>query len=144
MSIGVSGAQTMSWILFPDVVDIAQLGLGERIAGSLSGAMTFTRKAAAAFAIFFVGNVLNLSGFIPKTDLVPHPVQPQSAILGIGRIADKPVIKDNAVVPGKVMPISMSVDHRIVDGGEVARFLNEVLSMLKEPLLIWANEGGEA
>ncbi len=75
---------------------------------------------------------------------VPVINYPQSAILGIGRIADKPVIKDNAVVPGKVMPISMSVDHRIVDGGEVARFLNEVLSMLKEPLLIWAKEGGEA
>lgn len=75
---------------------------------------------------------------------VPVINYPQSAILGVGRIADKPVIKDNAVVPGKVMPISMSVDHRIVDGGEVARFLNEVLAMLKEPLLIWAKEGGEA
>lgn len=75
---------------------------------------------------------------------VPVINYPQSAILGVGRIADKPVIKDNAVVPGKVMPISMSVDHRIVDGGEVARFLNEVLAMLKEPLLIWAQEGGNA
>jgi len=75
---------------------------------------------------------------------VPVINYPQSAILGIGRIADKPVIKDNAVVPGKVMPISMSVDHRIVDGGEVARFLNEVIAMLKEPLLIWAQEGVEA
>ena len=75
---------------------------------------------------------------------VPVINYPQSAILGIGRIADKPVIKDNAVVPGKVMPISMSVDHRIVDGGEVARFLNDLLAMLKEPLIIWALEGGEA
>jgi pyruvate dehydrogenase E2 component (dihydrolipoamide acetyltransferase) len=75
---------------------------------------------------------------------VPVINYPQSAILGIGRIADKPVIKDNAVVPGKVMPISMSVDHRIVDGGEVARFLNDLLAMLKEPLMIWALEGGEA
>ncbi len=86
MSIGVSGAQTMSWIIFPDVVDIAQLGLGERIAGSLSGAMTFTRKAAAAVAIFFVGNILNLTGFIEKTTAVPHPVQPHSAIIGIRAI----------------------------------------------------------
>ncbi|PKN73206.1 MAG: dihydrolipoamide acyltransferase [Candidatus Cloacimonetes bacterium HGW-Cloacimonetes-3] len=74
---------------------------------------------------------------------VPVINYPQSAIFGIGRIADKPVIKDAAVVPGKVMPISMSVDHRIVDGGEVARFLNEVLEMLKEPMLILAYEGGQ-
>ncbi|GAB1468016.1 dihydrolipoamide acetyltransferase family protein [Candidatus Cloacimonadota bacterium] len=74
---------------------------------------------------------------------VPVINYPQSAIFGIGRIADKPVIKDAAVVAGKVMPISMSVDHRIVDGGEVARFLNEVLEMLKEPMLILAYEGGQ-
>ncbi len=73
---------------------------------------------------------------------VPVINYPQSAIFGVGRIADKPVIKDAAVVPGKVMPISMSVDHRIVDGGEVARFLNEVLDMLHEPMLILAYEGG--
>ena len=86
MSIGVSGAQTMSWIIFPDVVDIAQLGLGERIAGSLSGAMTFARKAAATIAIFVVGNILNLTGYIPKTDGMPTPVQPASAIIGIRAI----------------------------------------------------------
>jgi pyruvate dehydrogenase E2 component (dihydrolipoamide acetyltransferase) len=74
---------------------------------------------------------------------VPVINYPQSAIFGIGRIADKPVIKDAAVVPGKVMPISMSVDHRIVDGGEVTRFLNEVLEMLHEPMLILAYEGGQ-
>ncbi len=72
---------------------------------------------------------------------VPVINYPQSAILGVGRIADKPVIKDNSVVPGKIMPISMSVDHRIVDGGEVARFLNDVLELLREPLLLMAYEG---
>lgn len=72
---------------------------------------------------------------------VPVINYPQSAIFGIGRIADKPVIKDASVVPGKLMPISMSVDHRIVDGGEVARFLNEVLEMISEPMLLLAYEG---
>ena len=62
MAVGFAGAQTMSWIIFPDVVDIAQLGLGERISGSLSGAMTFIRKAASAIAIFIIGNALNLAG----------------------------------------------------------------------------------
>ncbi len=83
MAIGFAGAQTMSWIIFPDVVDIAQLGLGERISGSLSGAMTFIRKVASAIAIFIIGNVLNIAGFIEKTDTVPNPVQPESAVIGI-------------------------------------------------------------
>jgi len=72
---------------------------------------------------------------------VPVINYPQAAILGIGRINDKPVIKDGAVVPGKVMPISMSVDHRIVDGGEVARFLNLVLDYLKDPLYMLIQQG---
>jgi len=83
MAVGFAGAQTMSWIIFPDVVDIAQLGLGERISGSLSGAMTFIRKAASAIAIFIIGNALNLAGFIEKTEGQAAPVQPDSAIFGI-------------------------------------------------------------
>ena len=65
---------------------------------------------------------------------VPVIAYPQVAIFGIGRIAQKPVIKDNQIVIGNVMPISMSVDHRIVDGAEVSRFVNEVLGYLKEPM----------
>ncbi|MDD4310499.1 MAG: dihydrolipoamide acetyltransferase family protein [Candidatus Cloacimonetes bacterium] len=73
---------------------------------------------------------------------VPVINYPQSAILGIGRISDKPIVKNNAVVVGKIMPISMSVDHRIVDGGEVARFLNLVLEMIKDPIMLLAYEEG--
>ncbi len=61
---------------------------------------------------------------------------PQVAIFGIGKISQKPVIKDNQIAVGNVMPISMSVDHRIVDGAEVSRFVNEVLSYIKEPMLL--------
>lgn len=83
MAIGFAGAQTMSWIMFPDVVDIAHLGLGDRIAGSLSGAMTFIRKAASAIAIFIIGLVLELTGFIEPTEAVKIPTQPASTILGL-------------------------------------------------------------
>ncbi|MBN2880367.1 MAG: MFS transporter [Clostridia bacterium] len=83
MAMGFAGAQTMSWIIFPDVVDIAQLGLGERISGSLSGVMTFVRKAASAIAIFIIGQVLSITGFIKPTDEVPIPVQSESTVLGL-------------------------------------------------------------
>jgi len=67
---------------------------------------------------------------------VPVINYPQVAIFGIGRITEKPVVKDGQIVIGNILPISMSVDHRIVDGGEVARFLNQVLDYLRDPLLM--------
>lgn len=74
---------------------------------------------------------------------VPVINYPQVAIFGVGRLSEKPIVKDGVVAIGQMLPISMSVDHRIVDGGEVTRFLNEVLGYLKDPLLLLAFEGGK-
>jgi len=65
---------------------------------------------------------------------VPVINYPQAGILGIGRILEKPVVKESLVVPGKVLPLSVSVDHRIVDGGEVSRFLNRIMEYLGDPV----------
>ncbi|MDD2331088.1 MAG: dihydrolipoamide acetyltransferase family protein [Candidatus Cloacimonetes bacterium] len=65
---------------------------------------------------------------------VPVINYPQVAIFGIGKLTEKPVVKDGQIVVGHMLPISMSVDHRIVDGGEVARFLNTVLGYLQNPV----------
>jgi len=59
---------------------------------------------------------------------------PEAAILGIGRIVKKPVVKDNQVVVGFVLPLSLSVDHRIVDGGEASRFINLIMEYLSDPV----------
>jgi len=61
---------------------------------------------------------------------------PQAAILGIGRILKKPVVKEDQVVAGNVLPLSLSVDHRIVDGGEASRFINQILEYLSDPVLM--------
>ncbi|MCX6225811.1 MAG: dihydrolipoamide acetyltransferase family protein [Bacteroidia bacterium] len=65
---------------------------------------------------------------------VPVINYPQAGILGIGRLVEKPVIKDGKIVPGTLLPLSLSVDHRMVDGGEVARFLNRVMEYLSDPV----------
>ncbi len=67
---------------------------------------------------------------------VPVINYPQAGILGIGRLVEKPVVKDGQVVPGTLLPLSLSVDHRLVDGGEVARFLNRVMEYLSDPVSI--------
>lgn len=58
---------------------------------------------------------------------------PQAGILGIGKIFETPVVKDGNIEVGNVMPLSLSVDHRIVDGGDVTRFLNTIMMYLNEP-----------
>ena len=58
---------------------------------------------------------------------------PESGILGIGRIVKKPIVKDDQIVIGNILPLSLTVDHRIVDGGEATRFLIQILEYLKDP-----------
>jgi pyruvate dehydrogenase E2 component (dihydrolipoamide acetyltransferase) len=65
---------------------------------------------------------------------VPVINYPQAGILGVGRILKTPVVKNDQVVVGNVLPLSLTVDHRIVDGGEVTRFLNQILRYLEEPV----------
>lgn len=61
---------------------------------------------------------------------------PQTGILGIGRILKTPVVKDDQVKAGNVLPLSLTVDHRIVDGGEATRFLNQIMKYLSDPFLL--------
>lgn len=61
---------------------------------------------------------------------------PQAAILGIGKIFEQPIVKDGKIEIGKMLPLSISVDHRIVDGAEVSRFFGTLMSYLKEPMLM--------
>ncbi len=59
---------------------------------------------------------------------------PQAGILGIGRILKTPVVKDDEIVVGNIMPVSLTVDHRIVDGGEATRFIYKIMEYLTDPI----------
>ncbi len=61
---------------------------------------------------------------------------PNACILAVGGIRDVPVVKDGAVVPGKRMAITLSCDHRVVDGVVGARYLNTVRTFLEDPSAI--------
>ncbi len=63
---------------------------------------------------------------------------PDACILAVGGIADTPVVKNGAIVPGKIMKVTLSCDHRVVDGATGAAFLKTLKSLLEEPLgLVW-------
>ncbi|HLQ98585.1 MAG TPA: dihydrolipoamide acetyltransferase family protein [Candidatus Dormibacteraeota bacterium] len=61
---------------------------------------------------------------------------PEAAILGIGRIADKPIVRDGEIVIAPVLALSLSFDHRIVDGATAQMALNQVKRLLNDPQLI--------
>jgi pyruvate dehydrogenase E2 component (dihydrolipoamide acetyltransferase) len=59
---------------------------------------------------------------------------PDACILAVGGIIDKAVVKDGEVVPGKRMKVTLSCDHRVVDGATGAQFLNTLKGILEEPI----------
>ena len=61
---------------------------------------------------------------------------PEVAIMGIGKIAPKPIVKNNEIVIAQVMPISFAVDHRIIDGADAGRFAMKFKSYLSNPVFM--------
>jgi pyruvate dehydrogenase E2 component (dihydrolipoamide acetyltransferase) len=61
---------------------------------------------------------------------------PQAAILAIGSVQEVPVVRDGDVTIGQRMKITLSADHRALDGAEVARFLQAVTRYLQNPMLL--------
>ena len=79
---------------------------------------------------FTITNVGSLGGGFLS---VPMINPPEVAILGIHMIKDWPVIEDGQVKVGKILPISLSFDHRVVDGAEAVKFANAVMKYLEDP-----------
>jgi len=72
-------------------------------------------------------------GGIYATPIINYP---EVAILGVGKIKEMPVVRDGKIEIRKILHLALSFDHRVVDGGEAARFLNTVIARLEDPDLI--------
>ncbi len=68
------------------------------------------------------------------TPVIKHP---EVAILGVGSIYKKPVVEHNQVVIRDVLPLSLTIDHRIIDGADGGRFLLKVKELLADPMQIF-------
>ncbi len=74
----------------------------------------------------------NLGPFgVDRFEAILNP--PQSVIVAVGKIAKRPVVVDDQVVARLTMPISLSVDHRVVDGVPAAQFLQTLIAILESP-----------
>lgn len=67
------------------------------------------------------------------TPIINHP---EVAILGIGKIMQKPVVENGEIKVAYTLPLSLSVDHRVIDGAEAGRFLGVIKSLLSDPMML--------
>ncbi len=72
-------------------------------------------------------------GAIGGTYSTPIINYPEVAILLVGRSRKLPVVVEDRIEPRLMMPLSLSYDHRLVDGAAAARFLNDVIAYLQSP-----------
>jgi pyruvate dehydrogenase E2 component (dihydrolipoamide acetyltransferase) len=80
-------------------------------------------------------NISNLGG-LGTTYFSPIIAWPQVAIVGVGRAAREAVYQEGGFVPRLILPLSISYDHRLIDGADASRFLRWVAEALEQPLLI--------
>ncbi|TMF11779.1 MAG: 2-oxo acid dehydrogenase subunit E2 [Chloroflexi bacterium] len=95
-------------------------------------------RSNKASAQDYLGNTFSISNLgmydVDQFTAIINP--PDSGILAIGAIEDKPVVKDGQIVPGKRMRVTLSVDHRVFYGVTAAQFLQEVKRLLQSPMAL--------
>ncbi|MFL7808617.1 MAG: dihydrolipoamide acetyltransferase family protein [Anaerolineae bacterium] len=103
---------------FRDMVGRARVG--RSLPDDLSGG-TFTITNLGMFDVDLFTPIINL---------------PEAAILGVGRIQAKPVVREDQVVVAQMMTLSLAFDHRLVDGAPAARFLQRIKQLVENPYLL--------
>jgi len=131
--IGVA-VDTPGGLLVPVIRDADQKGI-ERLATELNGLAEKTRERKISPADMEGGTftISNLGG-VGGTSFTPIVYAPQVAILGISSAAMQPVWDGNQFIPQLIMPLSLTYDHRVVDGADGARFLRWICEALENPL----------
>ena len=111
-----------------DRKDIYQLArqLGELSAAARGGKLSAAQMQGGCFTISSLGG-------IGGTAFTPIINAPEVAILGVSRSAYKPVYRDGAFVPRLMLPLSLSYDHRVIDGAAAARFTTFLAQTLADP-----------
>jgi pyruvate dehydrogenase E2 component (dihydrolipoamide acetyltransferase) len=130
--LGVATA-TDAGLMVPVVEDVDEKGLLELAAETADKAQRARDRSISREEMqggtFTITNV----GVIGGEYATPIVNYPEVAILALGRIAERPRVVDGEVVPRHTLPLSLSVDHRVVDGAVAARFTNRVMELLSAP-----------
>ncbi|MBM4059754.1 MAG: 2-oxo acid dehydrogenase subunit E2 [Planctomycetes bacterium] len=124
---------TDNGLIVPVVKDVDRKSIGQLAvdiqnlaARTRDGKVTVEDLTGGTFSITNAGNI----GGLFATPVINFP---EVAILGVHAIKDTPVVRDGAIVVGKKMYLSVSIDHRLVDGATGARWMNVVKQHLEHP-----------
>lgn len=133
VNLGVA-VQTPRGLLVPvieraDTLDTGTLSdaLSETITAAREGTLPSSRLSGGTFTL----NNYGLFGVDGSAPIINHP---EAAIVGVGRIIDRPWVLDGAVVVRKITQISLSFDHRVCDGGSAGGFLRLFADLVENPV----------
>jgi len=110
------------------IVQISDL-IADKAARARAGTLPPEEMRGGTFTITNVGP---LGG----TALLATINYPEVAILGMGRVQEKPVVRDGQIVIRKILPLTLAFDHRVADGADAARFVAELARQLSDPNLL--------
>ena len=122
-------AETLDlWGLATEIARLAQ--------GARDGSLSSPELSGSTFTISSLGAL----GGVVSTPVINHP---EVAILAVNKIAERPVVIDGTVVVRKMMNLSGSFDHRVVDGMDVAKFMQQIKRRLEQPALLFIDPPGQ-
>ncbi|MEV0724685.1 dihydrolipoamide acetyltransferase family protein [Micromonospora purpureochromogenes] len=132
-------AQTDRGLIVPVLRDAQRLttrelaaALAETTAAARAGTLPPARLTGGTFTL----NNYGVFGVDGSTPIINHP---EAALLGVGRIVDKPWVVDGQLAVRKVTQLSLTFDHRVCDGGVAGGFLRHVADCVEQPALLVAN-----
>ncbi|MCY0875186.1 MAG: dihydrolipoamide acetyltransferase family protein [Firmicutes bacterium] len=109
------------WEIASTIEDLATRGRAGKLGpAELKGSTISITNIGSAGGMFF-------------TPIINYP---EVAILGVGRITEKPIVQGGQIVPAHMMALSLSFDHRIIDGALGQNFVNEIKKLLENPRLL--------
>jgi pyruvate dehydrogenase E2 component (dihydrolipoamide acetyltransferase) len=133
VAVAVEDGLVVPVLKFTDQMNLSQIGAGVRdLAGKAKN-----RKLGPAEMEGSTFTVSNL-GMFGITEFNSIINQPNSAILSVGAIVEKPVIKNGQVVVGNTMMLSLACDHRTIDGATGAQFLQTLKQFIESPVTMLA------
>ncbi|MEW2431881.1 dihydrolipoamide acetyltransferase family protein [Micromonospora sp. NPDC047644] len=131
-------AQTDRGLLVPVVRDAQRLTTAElaaELAATTAAARAGSLPPARLTGGTFTLNNYGVFGVDGSTPIINHP---EAALLGVGRIVDKPWVVDGQLAVRKVTQLSLTFDHRVCDGGVAGGFLRHVADCVERPALLIA------
>jgi 2-oxoisovalerate dehydrogenase E2 component (dihydrolipoyl transacylase) len=134
--IGIA-TQTPSGLTVPVVRDAQMLDLWQ--AAAEIARLAEAARSGKARREELTGSTITITSLGALGGLAATPVinHPEVAIVGVNRIVEQPVVRDGQVVIRKMMNLSSSFDHRIVDGWEAASFIAKVKGYLEQPATLF-------